>query len=233
MKRICSICARGGSKGLPNKNILPLMGKPLIVHTIEHAQQSGIFDAIAVSSDSDAILETSQKAGVKFLVKRPEHLANDKAPKIPAIRHCAQETERLSGITFDTFTDMDCTSPLRSIQDVKDSVALLEREKYSNIFSVTPARRSPYFDMVRIKNGKISPCCDDLGEFTRRQDVPEAYDLNASIYVWDRETLMNSDSLYNERTGLFVMPNERSVEIDGELEFIYTELLMKHHDQTA
>ncbi|MBP6060431.1 MAG: acylneuraminate cytidylyltransferase family protein [Candidatus Pacebacteria bacterium] len=228
MKRLCSICARGGSKGLKNKNIMPLLGSPLIAHTIEHAMNAGIFDAVVVSSDSEEILSVSKSLGVDFLIVRPEHLASDTAPKIPAIRHCAIEAEKLSGIQFDTFVDLDCTSPLRSIQDIIDAVKTLEIKGYDNLFSVTPARRSPYFDMVeQDEEGRVVPCKKYKKEITRRQDTPPSYDLNASIYVWNRETLMNSDSLYNPKTGLYIMPNERSVEIDSELEFLYTELLMK------
>lgn len=227
MRRLCSICARGGSKGLKNKNILPLLGKPLIVHTIEHAQRANLFDEIAVSSDSDEILKIAEECGVRFLIKRPELLSNDTAPKIPAIRHCAQEVERLSGASFNTFVDLDCTSPLRTVQDIVDAVELLEKKGQSNIFSVTPARRSPYFDVVELdEKGNVIPCKENGTHITRRQDTPPTYDLNASIYVWGRETLMTSDSLYNPKTGIFVMPNERSVEIDGEMDFIYTELLM-------
>ncbi len=229
MKKLCSICARGGSKGLKNKNIMPLLGKPLIAHTIEHAMNAGIFNAIAVSSDSEEILAISKSLGVDFIIVRPEHLASDTAPKIPAIRHCAIETEKQSGIQFNTFVDLDCTSPLRIIQDVIDAVKILETKGYDNLFSVTPARRSPYFDMVEEdETGRVTPCKKYKKEITRRQDTPPSYDLNASIYVWNRETLMSSDSLYNPKTGLYIMPNERSVEIDSQLEFLYTELLMKH-----
>ena len=234
MRRLCSICARGGSKGFKNKNIMPLLGKPLIAYTIIHAQQAKIFDAIAVSSDSEEILNVAQQYGVKYLIKRPENLSSDTAPKIPAIRHCAQELEKLTSIRFDTFTDLDCTSPLRRVQDIVEAVNLLEEKHYNNIFSVTPARRSPYFDVVELdENGKVVPCKRASAEITRRQDTPSTYDLNASIYVWDRETLMNSNSLYNAHTGLYIMPNERSVEIDSELEFLYTELLMKKHVPTT
>lgn len=229
-KRLCSICARGGSKGLKNKNLLPLFGKPLIAHTIEHAIKSMLFDAVAVSSDSDEILNIAKNYGVSFLVKRPDELSSDKAPKIPAIRHCAQEAESMSGLLFDTFVDLDCTSPLRVIEDISGSIELVENKNHSNVFSVTDARRSPYFDVVELnERGDVIPCKISIKEITRRQDTPPTYDLNASIYVWNRDTLMNSDSLYNKNTGIFIMPNDRSVEIDSELDFIYVELLMKKY----
>lgn len=230
IKRLCSICARGGSKGLKNKNLLPLFGKPLIIHTLEHARQSKIFDTIAVSSDSNELLEIAKSFGVDYAIRRPDVLASDTAPKIPAIRHCAQTVEEMANVQFDTFVDLDCTSPLRIPEDIVAAVELVEKNKCTNIFSVTPARRSPYFDVVEVTSeGKVVPCKQSTKPITRRQDTPPTYDLNASIYVWDRSTLMKSDSLYNERTGLYIMPNERSVEIDSELEFLYTELLMKRN----
>src|SRR5438045_2301672 len=97
MKRLCTICARGGSKGIKGKNIRALLGKPLIAYSIEQAKMSGLFDAIAVSSDSDAILEAAGKCGADYLIKRPAELATDQAPKVPVIRHCVAEAEKLEG----------------------------------------------------------------------------------------------------------------------------------------
>ena len=97
MLRICTICARGGSKGVPNKNIRPLLGKPLIAHSIEQARASGLFAALAVSSDSDAILAAAAAAGVEHLVKRPDAMASDQAAKLPAIQHCVKSVEEKTG----------------------------------------------------------------------------------------------------------------------------------------
>ncbi len=203
------------------------MGRPLIAHTIQHAKDSGVFNYIAVSSDSRDILDAAKKEGVDFLIKRPDDLSSDTAPKIPAIRHCAQEVEKLSENTFDIFVDLDCTSPLRTSDDIIAAIDLLRSHNHSNIFSVTPARRSPYFDVVEHDlDWRVKPCCVPNNPIHRRQDTPDTYDLNASIYVWNRKTLMESDSLYNEQTGLYIMPHERSIEIDEELDFIYAEMLM-------
>ena len=99
MKRLCTICARGGSKGLPGKNIRPMGGEPLIVHSLLQAQSSGLFEAIAVSSDSMKILDISKKFGADYSIFRPRELASDSAPKLPAIKHCVNEVEKLSGKT--------------------------------------------------------------------------------------------------------------------------------------
>ncbi len=115
MTRICTICARGGSKVVKNKNIRNLVGKPLIAYTLEQAQMSHLFDLIVVSSDSSEILETGRRYGADLLVKRPEHLATDAAAKLAAIKHCVEEAEQIKGKKFDIVVDLDATSPLRLV----------------------------------------------------------------------------------------------------------------------
>jgi len=220
VKRLCTILARGGSKGVPHKNIRELCGKPLIAHSIEQAFEAGLFDEIAVSSDSDEILNVAARCGVLRLVKRPEDLANDKAPKIPAIRHCVTETEKLAGFSFDTITDLDPTSPFREKQDIITCVELLESTGISNVITGAPSRKSPYFNLVEIDGaGRVVLSKPPAGSIVRRQDSPACYDLNASIYVWRRETLFAKDSVFFEDTRLYVMPRERSIEIDEEIDF--------------
>jgi N-acylneuraminate cytidylyltransferase/CMP-N,N'-diacetyllegionaminic acid synthase len=145
MKRLCTICARGGSKGLPGKNIRSLMGKPLIVHSLLQAQSSGLFEAVAVSSDSKEILDISRNYGTDHIIFRPQELASEKAPKLPAIQHCVNEVEAISGKNFDVIVDLDVTSPLRLAEDIEGAVKLLESENVSNVItapSISSAKRS-------------------------------------------------------------------------------------------
>ncbi|MDZ4152396.1 acylneuraminate cytidylyltransferase family protein [Methylicorpusculum sp.] len=227
MKRICTICARGGSKGIKGKNIRLLMGKPLISHTIEQAQGSGLFDAIAVSSDSDLILEVARDYGIKYLIKRPDELATDQAGKMPAIRHCVAEVERLTGKTFDIMVDLDATSPLRSIEDIRNTVAMMEDSGAGNLITAMPARRSPYFNLVELNaNGKVVLSKPPKTQVLRRQDAPKCYDMNASIYIWDRQSFIEKSSVFNSDTQLYVMPEERSIDIDSEVDFQFVEFIM-------
>ena len=222
MKRLCTICARGGSKGLPNKNIRQMVGKPLIGHSILQAQSSGLFEAIAVSSDSMKILDISKKFGADYSILRPPELASDSAPKLPAIQHCVNEVETISGKTFDVIVDLDVTSPLRLIKDIEGAVRLLEDKNVSNVITGCPARRSPYFNLVeQDENGCVRLSKTPEKTIVRRQDTPECFDMNASIYVWKRKELMGSKSIFNADTLLFVMPEERSIDLDHELEFEY------------
>ncbi len=226
--RLCTLCARGGSKGVKNKNLRPLLGKPLLVHSLEQARASGLFEALAVSSDSEAILEVAREWGVDYLIRRPAELATDTAPKIPVIRHCLQEVERLANQHFEVVVDLDATSPLRTPRDIHAAVAMLEETDAANVITGMPSRRSPYFNMVEVDAGGAPRLSKPLpNRIVRRQDAPKCYDMNASIYVWRRATLMESDTLFHDSTRLYVMPEERSWDIDSELDFRIVEYLAK------
>ncbi|OQS42505.1 acylneuraminate cytidylyltransferase family protein [Chromobacterium haemolyticum] len=229
MKQICTICARGGSKGVKGKNFRLLLGKPLIAYSIEQARASDQFDVIAVSSDSEHILNVALEYGADILVKRPDELATDRAAKLPVIRHCVEEAERISGQVFDVCVDLDATSPLRSIDDIKRAVEMLKSHNGLNVITAMPARRSPYFNLIEVLNDgtpRLSKVLDQA--IVRRQDAPACFDMNASIYVWTRETLFSELGLFNEGTKLYVMPEERSIDIDSENDFLFVEFLMKH-----
>lgn len=227
MKRLCTICARGGSKGVPGKNILPIGGKPLIAHSIEQARASGLFDAIAVSSDSDEILALARAHGADLLIRRPPELATDTAAKLPVIRHAVETVERERGLRYDTLVDLDATSPLRLADDIVQAVAMLEADSAAgNVVTAMPARRSPYFNLIEVDAaGRVGLAKQLATPVVRRQDAPQCYDMNASIYVWRRAVLFGEASLFNDGTRLYVMPEERSVDIDSGLDLKLVELI--------
>jgi CMP-N,N'-diacetyllegionaminic acid synthase len=225
---LCTICARGGSKGVPNKNIRLLDGKPLIAHSVERAVQAGIFDAIAVSSDSDDILSAASDSGATLLIKRPADLATDQAAKLPVIRHCLLEAEAQLSRTFDVIVDLDATSPLRSVEDILGAHQMLLDSDAENIITAMPARRSPYFNLVELNGAGYAQLSKSLDvPVVRRQASPLCFDMNASIYVWNRDALLSGDRVFMERTGLFVMPEERSIDIDTELDFKFVEFILR------
>lgn len=231
MKRLCTICARGGSKGVKNKNVRVIAGKPLIAHTILQAKASGLFDYIAVSSDSEEILAVSKQWGADFIIERPAEMATDKAAKLPAIRHCAEEVEKITGVQFDTFVDLDATSPLRDVSDIQGAVELLETKQVSNVITGMPARRSPYFNMVEVGADGVAQLSKKLDKgVVRRQDAPSCYDMNASIYVWNRNTFLTSETIFNHDTLLFVMPEERSIDIDTELDYKIVSMMLEEKE---
>ena len=234
MKRLCTICARAGSKGIKNKNIRDLLGKPLIAYSILQAKETRLFECVAVSSDSSEILEIAKQFGADYLINRPAKLATDEAPKLPVIRHCVLETERLTRKTYETIVDLDATSPLRTIEDIREAVKMLEERSVSNVITGAPAHRSPYFNLVELGEDGVAALSKKLTKpITRRQDAPRCFDMNASIYVWKRHFLFKSATLFNADTLLYVMPVERSVDIDSELDFQVVELLMKQRGQNV
>ncbi len=227
MNRICTICARGGSKGVKSKNTKQLLGKPLIAHTIIQAKKSQLFDVIAVSSDSDEILHLAKEYGADVVVKRPNELATDNAAKLPVIQHCLLTAEEQTDKKFDIVVDMDATSPLRLIEDIRSSVKMFEEDLTAhNLITGAPARRSPYFNLVEVDNDGHTTLSKSLeNAVVRRQDAPKCFDMNASIYIWRRETLLGSSSVFLPKTLLYEMPEERSVDIDSELDFEFVAFL--------
>ncbi len=228
VKRLAVICARGGSKGIKGKNLRPLAGKPMLAHTVEQARDSGVFDWVAVSSDSDDILATGIRFGADFAIKRPAELASDTAAKIPAIRHCAAEVEAQVGTEIDIVTDLDATSPLRSLDDIRGAVAKLESSGADNLLTGMLSRRSPYFNLVEETADGCVELAKSLAQpIVRRQDAPKCFDLNASVFVWTRATLFSgSNSVFNARTILYEMPEERSIDVDTETDFEFVEFIM-------
>ena len=228
MTLLCTICARGGSKGVVRKNARELLGKPLLAWTIEQARETGLFKAIAFSSDSDELLAAALKAGVDIAVKRPDEMATDTAPKIPAIRHCLEQAIARSGTSPDIFVDLDVTSPLRLASDISGAVKLLEQTGARSVITAAPARRSPYFNLVEArKDGSVGLSKSAEPPITRRQDAPLCYDMNASIYVWRVAPFLEHPAVFYPDTRLYEMPEERSVDIDSELDFTLVELLLR------
>jgi N-acylneuraminate cytidylyltransferase/CMP-N,N'-diacetyllegionaminic acid synthase len=226
MKRICTICARGGSKGVPGKNIRPLLGKPMLLYSIEAAQQSGLFDRIAVSSDSAQILDLARTAGVTDIVERPLEMATDLAAKCPAIRHALVTVEEHHGERFDVQVDLAVTAPLRLPEDIRGAVALLENTGVTSVITGMSARHSPYFSLVEeATDGSVA--ISKKADIVRRQDAPRTFDMDGSIYVWNTTAFRADPKVFYPDTRLYVMPEERSQDVDTEIDFAIVEMLMK------
>ena len=226
MKVLCTICARAGSKGVANKNLRLINGLPLIAYSLQQAIETKLFSQIAVSSDSSEIRATALSHGATFVVDRPAQMASDTAPKLPAIRHCVETTEKEFG-QFDIIIDLDATAPLRIAEDIIGALELLKQTSADNIITGTPAHRSPYFNLVETDSNGIVHLSKPLPEsVSRRQDSPECFDMNASIYVWKRDALLNNQSLFAPSTRLFLMPRERSLDIDSQADFEMVEWMM-------
>jgi CMP-N,N'-diacetyllegionaminic acid synthase len=224
MTTIVTICARGGSAGVPGKNIRPLLGKPLIVYTIEQARACRAIDAIYVSTDDPKIANVARSAGALVPFLRPAELATALAPKIPVIEHLVKEVEAL-GVEIDKIVDLDPTSPLRNVADIDACIDLLD-EQTDVVITGYESEKNPYFNMVQLgEDGRAQLVSRPATPVYARQSAPKVYAMNASIYVWHRETL--SRGLWEGRARLYVMPRERSIDIDTPLDFRLVEMLMR------
>ena len=230
IKVLCTICARGGSKGVKNKNIKEINKKPLIAYTIEQAQKSKLFEHIVISTDSDNIANISKKYGAEVFFKRNAEMASDTAGKLDVIKDAFMRSEKHYGYMFDYLIDLDVTAPLRIAKDITDSFQQFLDNDNDNLITVMPSRRSPYFNLVeQDKSGKVYLSKTLDSSIVRRQDAHKSYDVNASIYIWRRDVIINMKSLFLEKTGLYVMPEERSIDIDSELDYKFVEYLLKEN----
>lgn len=230
MKILCTICARGGSKGLKDKNIRPLGGEPLIAHTIKQALKWGRARRVVVSTDSRKIAQIARRYGAEIPFMRPQTLAQDNIAKLDAIRHAMLESERYFKEEYDITVDLDVTSPLRRIQDLDGCLDTFTKKRPDVLFSVIAARRNPYFNMVEEKgDGFVRLCKQTPAGITRRQDAPQVYGMNASIYFYSKDFLLNENhkTPFSDRTAIYVMDEASVFDIDSETDFKVIEFLMK------
>ena len=224
MITIATICARGGSVGVPGKNIRPLLGKPLIEYTIEQARTCKLIDRVFVSTDDPAIADVAVRAGATVPGLRPAELATSETPKLPVIEHLVRTVEGL-GTAVGRVVDLDPTSPLRTVEDIELCIGLLD-EHCGVVITGYPAEKNPYFNMVEINsNGYADLVKHPLEPVTGRQADPPVFALNASIYVWHRHTL--GVGIWGNRPRLYVMTRERSIDIDSPIDFKLVELLLQ------
>jgi CMP-N,N'-diacetyllegionaminic acid synthase len=224
MNTIATICARGGSQGVPRKNIRLLHGKPLIVHTIQQAQACTDIDAVYVSTDDPEIAEIASDAGATVPFLRPAALATSSAPKVPVIDHLVSEL-RAGGVTIDRIVDLDPTSPLRTVDDIEQAIALFDADT-DVVITGFESEKNPYFNMVEIQpNGNIGLVKKPEFSIAGRQGAPKVFSMNASIYVWRPEALKHG--IWDGRVKLLVMPRDRSIDIDSEIDFFFVEKLME------
>ncbi|TRZ52420.1 acylneuraminate cytidylyltransferase family protein [bacterium] len=221
---VCVIPARGGSKGLPGKNIKMFCGKPLIAHTIEHARQSKYIDRVIVSTETEEIAQISLEYGAEVPFIRPMELAGDSSSTVDVLLHAIKWLENVDRYAFDILLLLHTTTPLRSVEDINRCIALMVEEKADNVFSVTEAHRNPYFNMVEEGSDGFVRLVKE-GCYLTRQSAPKVYDMNASIYVWWKNVLKEGKKIFLKKTKAYVMPKERSIDIDDDLDFRIAELL--------
>lgn len=226
---LITICARGGSKGVKNKNIRELAEKPLIFYTINQAKEWGKGRNTVVSTDSEEIAKIAKEFGAEVPFMRPAELATDKAGKVAVIRHTLVYCEEIFEEVYDAVMDLDITSPVRKVHDLENAFNLFLETKPKTLFSVTPAHRNPYFNMVEeAVDGKVHLCKE--GNFARRQDAPKVYEMNASIYIYDKKFLLDgNENVVSDNSIIYKMGDESRIDIDSELDFKFVEFLIKEN----
>lgn len=231
MKLLITICGRGGSKGIPGKNIRTINGVPLISISINTAKEfAKLHNAdIALSTDSDAIKKEAAAFGLVTDYTRPAELATDSAGKIPVIAHLKEYEEKRRGVTYDYVLDLDITSPLRTIQDLEEALQMIENDKNClNIFSANKAHRNPYFNMVEQKEDGYYGLVKPGYVFLTRQSSPKVYDLNASFYFYRKSFFEGGyGSAITERSLVYVM-DHICFDLDEPIDFEFLEYLLSH-----
>ena len=231
MNIICVIGARGGSKGVPGKNIRPLLGKPLIAWTIEQAKECKLINRVIVSTDNKEIAEISKEYNAEVPFIRPKKLANDKSGKWEVWQHALQACEDFYNEKFDLYIDLDCTSPVRDVDDIYKAIEQFRNTSVDAIFSICESRKNPYFNMVEYDQENIlKVVIPNKSPIVCRQDAPKVFDHVASIYVLDPNYLRSEKGILDGNVKGYDIGVDKGIDLDTEFDFELIEYLMKKKD---
>lgn len=229
-KILAVIPARGGSKGLPGKNIRMMAGLPLIAHSIALAEMCPEISRTIVSTDSDEIAAVVRKYGGCIPFIRPENLSQDDTAMWPVVRHALLEIERIDHINYEFLILLDPTSPGRLPIDIKDSISKLKlNPDAKGIIGVSQPDFNPLWHCVIESDGWMADLFEDGQKFIRRQDVPKVYRINGSLYIWRTEFVRNELLGWRQAKHIiYEMQEARSIHIDDEFEFERANLLIRN-----
>lgn len=228
MSTTAFIFARGGSKGVKNKNVYLVAGKPLIAYSIRSAMASASIDRIVVSTDDVQIASVAREYGAEVL-DRPVELARDTTPEIMAWRHAIDCFPQLfTGPGAQPFISLPATSPLRSSEDVDAAISRFSSHPCDVLFGISPAHRNPYLNMVKIDPHGFISLAISGSTAVRRQDVPDMYDVTTCIYVAHADYIQSCNRLMEGRVGYVIIPPERALDIDTYYDLHLAELMLRH-----
>jgi CMP-N,N'-diacetyllegionaminic acid synthase len=237
MNLLFTVCGRAGSKGFKNKNLKMFLGKPLAYYTMAaielYIEKYTVSDVIhkCLNTDSKELIDVTTKRDADyFVINRDENLAGDVVAKMAVIKDCLAKADAHYNISHDMVIDLDITSPLRTVNDVHNAIEYKKQHGDMDVvFSVTNARRNPYFNMVKQNtDGSVSKVCES--DYTARQQAPEIFDMNASIYVYRSNFLKNNitNKIFDGKCGIIKMLDTAVLDIDSEEDFILMEAIAKH-----
>jgi CMP-N-acetylneuraminic acid synthetase len=228
LKILAVIPARGGSKGVSRKNIREINGKPLIAYSLQAAMDAeGVLYKTIVSTDDPEIAVIAKKWGGEVPFLRPEELSRDQTPMVPVIKHAISEMENRDMVTYDCVLLLQPTAIFRTGDDIRNSVSLMKKGGCDSVISVVQVFSTHPILMKKIVDDELVPYCINEKEGTRRQDYqPQAYMRNGAIYLSKRANIMDHHSLWGKTIRPYLMPEERSINIDSEFDLKMAELIL-------
>ena len=221
------ITARGGSKGLPEKNIKLLAGKPLLAYTIETAKQSQLIDHLILSTDSEQIAAVGREWGVAVPFLRPAELAQDETPHVPVMQHATEFMEKKLGTKFSHLVILQPTSPFRTVADLDGTIRRLVETGADSAVSLVEIKENHPVKAKRLEGHRVLPYSVPEPEGGRRQDLPRAYKRSAAVYAMRRDLIMIDGRLYGDHIVGYEVPRERSIDIDDELDWLQAEYMWR------
>lgn len=228
MTTYACIFARSGSKGMVNKNIQQFSGKPLITWTIELALKVKQINEVFVSTDSEEIAEIARMAGATTPFIRPSDLATDTSPEWHSWQHFIKFLADKDGRLPEVFLSLPATSPLRATIDVENCLNEFKKSRADFVVGITPSERNPYFNMVKKgEDNQVDLVIQQGDRYSRRQDMPEVFDLTTVCYVGKPSTILTKNSIFEGKVAGVEIPRERAIDIDTELDFQIAEFLFK------
>ena len=229
------IPARGGSKGVSRKNVRLVSGKPLIAYTIEIAMAAKhLFHRVIVSTDDEEISAVSRKYGAETPFIRPDELSGDMVPTLPVAQHAIRFVEQQDDILLDWVFILQPTDPFRTVEDLEKGLELALSGPCDSVISVVRVYETHPVFMKRIKDNQLINFGVEAPEGTRRQDCePPAYMSNGAVYLTRRDVIMEQNSIWGTVTRPYIMPAERSINVDSELDLKLIEVLMKEKKQKS
>jgi CMP-N,N'-diacetyllegionaminic acid synthase len=230
---LATICCRGGSKGVPGKNIKLLNGKPLIAYTIETALKSGLIDDLIISTDDQSIADVAIQFGAKVPFMRPLELASDTASKWPVFIHALEYYEKLNNVTVDYLVDLDVTVPLKTVEDINNAIQMaISDTTVDVVITGYEPERNPYFNMMEINEFGYAQLVRQTDKpIVRRQDAPKVYSLTPAAYVIKKNALYEFEHWSKAKCKISPMPRERAVDIDTALDFKLVEFMMNYEEK--
>ena len=228
MKTLFIIPARGGSKGIPGKNIKFLGGKPLIAYTIDSAKKSKLINHLIVSTDDIEIAKVCKEWGADVPFMRPAELALDTTPHVPVMQHAIDFYEKAHGIIIDYVVILQPTSPFRTIEDIDGTIQkLMDTGADSAVSLVEVPSNSNPIKIKKLEGDRVIAYSIPEEEGTRRQDLPKAYRRSAAVYAMRRDLIMKDNRLYGDNVAGYIVPKERSIDIDYPFDWIQAEYMLE------